>query len=38
VLLLATATLAIALWSVDDVRSLAESLWDTVTGWFGGDA
>jgi uncharacterized membrane-anchored protein len=35
VLLLATATLAVALWSVEDVRSLAQSAWDTVTGWFG---
>lgn len=36
VLLLAIATLAVALWSVDDVRSFAQSSWDTVTGWFGG--
>ena len=38
VLGLALATLAAALWAVDDVRGLAQSAWDTVSGWFGGSA
>jgi uncharacterized membrane-anchored protein len=38
VLILAVATLAIALWSVDDVRSLVDSTWDTLSGWFGGSS
>jgi uncharacterized membrane-anchored protein len=38
VLALAAATLAIALWSVEDVRTYVESVWDTVAGWFGGSA
>jgi len=32
---LAVATLAVALLSLEEARSLAESLWDSVTGWFG---
>ena len=35
VLALSIVTLAIALWSVADVRSFVESTLDTVTGWFG---
>ena len=38
VLGLALVTLAAALWAVDDVRSLAQSAWDTVSGWFGGSS
>ena len=36
VLGLSIATLAVALWSVSDVRSFVESAWTAVTGWFGG--
>jgi uncharacterized membrane-anchored protein len=36
VLCLALATLAIALWSIDDVRSWALDAWTAVTSWFGG--
>ena len=38
VLVLAGATLAAALWSVAEVRDLAQSLWEAVDGWLGGSA
>ncbi len=38
VLVLAGATLAVALWSVEDVRSVLEAAWDTAWGWFGGSS
>ena len=36
VLVAAFATLALALWSAAGFRSLATSVWNTVSGWFGG--
>lgn len=36
VLALAGLTLAAALWSVAEVRDLAQSLWDAIDGWLGG--
>jgi uncharacterized membrane-anchored protein len=38
VLVLAFATLAIALWSIDDVRAWVQDAWTAVTGWFGSTA
>ena len=37
-LLLAGATLAAALWSVGEVRDLAQELWEAVDGWLGGSS
>ena len=37
-LALAGATLVVALLSVGEVRDLAQQVWDTVVGWFGGSS